>query len=58
MRDVMIFEAPFGPVGKIVEKIVLEGHMRKLLQMRNQHIRKVAESSEWSTYLSSVPPKQ
>jgi hypothetical protein len=52
MRDVMIFEAPFGPVGKIVEKIVLEGHMRKLLQMRNQYIRKVAESSEWSTYLS------
>jgi ligand-binding SRPBCC domain-containing protein len=58
MRDVMIFEAPLGPLGKLVEKIVLDGHMRKLLQKRNQHIRKVAESSEWSTYLSAVPPKQ
>ena len=51
MKDVMEFEAPFGILGLLVEKLVLKRHMVKLLLRRNQHIQRVAESEEWRRYL-------
>ena len=52
MKDVMEFEAPLGPLGKLVEKLVLVRHMRRLLQRRNQCIRQAAEGENWKAYLS------
>ena len=51
MKDVMEFEAPFGPVGKVVDRLLLDRHMRKLLARRNAAIKRVAEGHEWRTYL-------
>jgi ligand-binding SRPBCC domain-containing protein len=52
MTDVMQFEAPFGGLGSLVEKLVLKEHMVGLLLRRNQHILRVAESEEWQRYLT------
>ena len=52
MTDLMEFEAPFGALGLLVEKLVLKKHMVGLLLRRNQHIRHVAESEEWRRYLA------
>jgi ligand-binding SRPBCC domain-containing protein len=51
MKDVMQFEAPFGILGALVERLVLKRHMVGLLLRRNQHIQRVAESDEWKRYL-------
>ena len=51
MKDVMGFEAPLGPVGKSVERLLLERHMRRLLERRNRCIQQTAESEKWKDYL-------
>jgi ligand-binding SRPBCC domain-containing protein len=52
MRDVMLFEAPFRPVGTFLERFVLASHMRDLLNKRNECIKTVAESDRWREFLS------
>jgi ligand-binding SRPBCC domain-containing protein len=51
MKDVMEFEAPLGPLGKSVERLLLEHHMRRLLERRNRCIQQTAESEKWKDYL-------
>lgn len=51
MKDVMRFEAPFGALGLLVERLILKQHMLGLLDRRNRRIRRVAESDEWRRYL-------
>ncbi len=53
MTDIFEFEAPFGIIGKMFEKLMLTRHMRKLLETRNRHIRQTAQSDEWKKYLTS-----
>jgi ligand-binding SRPBCC domain-containing protein len=56
MKDVMEFEAPYGALGRIAERILLEKHLRQLLLRRNQCIKRVAESDEWRHYLGASTP--
>lgn len=51
MKDVFCFEAPFTVLGRAVEALVLRRYMNRLLEERNDVIRKVAESGEWRKYL-------
>jgi ligand-binding SRPBCC domain-containing protein len=51
MKDVMEFEVPWGLLGRIAERIVLEKHLRQLLLRRNQCIKRVAESDDWRRYV-------
>ena len=51
MKDAMQFEAPFGVVGLLAERLVLKKHMVGLLLRRNQHIQRVAESEDWRRYV-------
>jgi ligand-binding SRPBCC domain-containing protein len=51
MKDVMKFEAPWGLLGLVAERLVLRRHMRALLRRRNECIRRVAESGEWRKFL-------
>jgi ligand-binding SRPBCC domain-containing protein len=53
MKDVMEFEAPLGPLGKVVDKLLLARHMQRLLERRNQCIRQAAESQNWKAYIGS-----
>lgn len=45
MRDRFTFRSPLGYLGWIVDKLVLERYMRKLLLLRNQRIKQVAEET-------------
>lgn len=38
MVDRLEFAAPFGPIGRLVEKLVLARYLRKLIETRNQHL--------------------
>ena len=51
MKDVMEFEAPLGLLGKATERLLLEPHMRSLLERRNRCIQRAAESESWKGYL-------
>lgn len=51
MTDVLRFAAPFGPIGWVVERLVLAGHLRRFLERRNAILKRVAESEEWRSYL-------
>jgi ligand-binding SRPBCC domain-containing protein len=51
MRDVFRFSAPAGPIGRIIERLVLERYMTRLLAHRNAAIKAAAESDEWCKLL-------
>lgn len=38
MIDRIEFQAPFGPVGRLVEKLVLARYLQKLIETRNRHL--------------------
>jgi ligand-binding SRPBCC domain-containing protein len=46
MKDIFDFESPFGILGKIVNYLILEKYMTKLLKERNQVIKKYAEENK------------
>jgi ligand-binding SRPBCC domain-containing protein len=52
MKDVMEFEAPFGLIGRLVERLALDRHMRSLLERRNRKIQQAAEGDEWRKFLT------
>jgi ligand-binding SRPBCC domain-containing protein len=43
MKDTLYFEAPFGVIGKLVERIVLKNYMRRFLEHRNRELKNLAE---------------
>lgn len=44
MRDVLIIEAPLGPLGLLAEKLFLAAYMRRFLQERNAFLKQFAEA--------------
>jgi ligand-binding SRPBCC domain-containing protein len=44
MKDIFMFEAPFGILGKIVNSLVLENYLKGFLIKRNEYIKEMAES--------------
>jgi len=49
MRDVFVFESPYGVLGKIFNVITLKAYMTSLLTQSNEVIKQVAESNNWAT---------
>jgi ligand-binding SRPBCC domain-containing protein len=45
MRDVLVFAAPFGVLGRLAEKVVLRRYLERLLRGRAKVIREAVESS-------------
>ncbi|WP_312179565.1 SRPBCC family protein [Arthrobacter sp.] len=43
MVDRIEFQAPFGPVGRLAEKLVLGRYLKKLIEGRNQYLAKSSE---------------
>lgn len=43
MRDKLVFEAPLGPAGWLVERLVLKLYMKKFLEYRNRELKRLAE---------------
>jgi hypothetical protein len=55
VTEILDFEAPFGILGRIAERLVLARHMRQFLGERNRIVKAVAESDEWRRFLPVTP---
>jgi ligand-binding SRPBCC domain-containing protein len=44
MVDEVAFAAPFGPLGRLVERLVLGRYLPRLIDQRNDHLRAVLEA--------------
>jgi len=44
MRDTLIWTSPLGFLGRIVDKLLLESHLRALVTKRNTKLKEIAES--------------
>ena len=51
MKDVFDYDSPFGFIGSIVDLLFLETYMTRLLEKRNQSIKKAAESEGWRDFM-------
>ena len=51
MKDQFEFEAFFGFLGTIVEKLILRNYMWRFLEVRNARLKVLAEGDEWRQYL-------
>ncbi len=55
MQDTFCFAAPLPVLGWLAEAAVLRRYMQALLRERNAVIKMIAESSDWSQYLTPRP---
>ena len=44
MKDTLVWISPFGILGKIVDKLLLERHLRNLVSSRNAKLKEIAEN--------------
>ena len=51
MVDVFDFAAPLGPLGRVVDCLILARYMRRLVEERALSIKRAAESDEWKALL-------
>jgi hypothetical protein len=51
MIDQFLYSLPYASVGKLLNKLYLEGYLKKLLMERNDFIKKAAEGNLWKQYL-------
>ncbi len=47
MKDVFVFESPFGIIGKLFNKLILTKYMTGFLITRNNLIKEFAETEKW-----------
>ena len=52
MKDVLHYSAPLGFIGKIADRLFLEKYLTRFLEIRNETIKKVAETEKWKSYLN------
>jgi ligand-binding SRPBCC domain-containing protein len=50
LRDEFSFESPFGPLGAVIDRMVLCPQMRTVANARVQFLKRAAESEEWRQY--------
>jgi ligand-binding SRPBCC domain-containing protein len=55
MTDLFTYEAPFGVLGALAERLFLTRHMKKFLLQRNETIKRAAEGGDWKKYLDGQP---
>lgn len=53
MRDRFTFRSPLGPLGRLVDRWVLEPYLRRFLHERARMIREAAESDAWRAFLGA-----
>lgn len=51
MTDEFCYAAPLGPAGRLIERLVLDRHLRGFLTRRANQLKTIAESDAWRTYL-------
>lgn len=48
-RDVLDYAAPFGPVGRLVERAYLHSYPTAFLSIRANALKQLAETGQWKT---------
>jgi ligand-binding SRPBCC domain-containing protein len=56
MCDRFEFTSPLGLLGRMADRLFLEGYMRRFLIGRNERLKRLAESSEGDNYLGQSRP--
>jgi ligand-binding SRPBCC domain-containing protein len=51
VKDMFDYDSPLGFLGKIADVLLVESHMREMLEERNQIIKAAAESPDWRRFL-------
>ncbi|MBS1623534.1 MAG: SRPBCC family protein [Bacteroidetes bacterium] len=51
MTDIFRFASPMGLVGRIVDRVIMTGYLRALLERRNKVIKDYAETDKWKQVL-------
>jgi ligand-binding SRPBCC domain-containing protein len=51
VTDRVEFEAPGGPMGRLLDRILLSSYLERFLRERNELIKRVAESDGWRDYI-------
>jgi len=51
MKDIFKFQSPLGYIGKLFDKIILTGYLKRLLINRNNIIKEYAETSKWKSII-------
>jgi ligand-binding SRPBCC domain-containing protein len=54
MSDRFEFKSPLGILGAIADRFFLASYMRRFIVRRNDVLKQLAESSEWSRYLEQT----
>lgn len=54
MKDIFMFEVPFGIIGKLFSAMVLKNYMKHFLELRNKTIKTAAEGEGWKTLLNTT----
>lgn len=52
--DVFSFESPFGPLGSLLDRVLLRPQMRTVADARVRFLKRTAESEEWRLYLTET----
>ncbi|HVU47670.1 MAG TPA: SRPBCC family protein [Terracidiphilus sp.] len=52
MTDRFEFQSPLGFLGRIVDRLILTGYMRRFIVKRNAILKQIAESEAWRRYLN------
>ena len=52
MIDQFFFQPPYGLLGSLVSRFLLEGYMKRLLEQRNLFIKEVAETTKWKNFIN------
>lgn len=52
MIDIINFEAPYGSVGKLANKVFLTRYLKRLIEQRNEVIKQYAETDKWKQLLN------
>ncbi|SEL97860.1 SRPBCC family protein [Parapedobacter koreensis] len=55
MIDRFDFGSPLGILGRLTNRLVLTGYLRKFISQRNALIKQYAESDKWKEVLSALP---
>ncbi len=51
MRDVFDYDSPLGFLGKIADFLFLEKYLKRMLTIRNDLIKRVAENDQWQKFV-------
>ena len=53
MVDVVDYAAPWGPLGRLAERLFLTAYLTRFLQRRAQVLKRLAESEDWRRFIKA-----